>query len=374
MDERTRFMKEWERQTQHGGRANMSVLCRAFGVSRETGYKWLNRYLTSGRDLQVLEDLSRRPKHSPKATPQNIVNLVLEARRMNPRWGARKLRDWLLRRDALPRTRDIDPERLPSPSTMGAILHREGLTRPRPKRRRTPASTQPFAQSTGSNKTWCVDFKGHFRTQDGTKCYPLTIMDAFSRKLLRCRALRDPDGKNAKKVFQSAFSEFGLPAAIRSDNGPPFASVAPGGLTELSVWWLCLRIRHERIAPGKPQQNGRHERRHRTLKEETALPPAATFRAHQDAFDRFLEGYNRERPHEALGGRTPDELYKPSNRRLPIRIEPFEYPPDCEVRKVWCDGSAPLARRKVKVGQALAGQNVAFRWVCDQKWRCATVL
>lgn len=369
VDERTRFMREWEHQTQHnGGRANMSALCRAFGVSRQTGYKWLTRYLASGRDLEVLKDLSRRPKHSPQATPERVVNLILEARRMNPRWGARKLRDWLLRREAFLRNRCIAPEQLPSPSTMGAILRREGVTRPRPRRRRTPASTQPFAESTGPNKTWCVDFKGHFRTQDGTKCYPLTIMDAFSRKLLRCKALRDPDGRNVRKVFESAFSEFGLPAAIRSDNGPPFASVGPGGLSELSVWWLRLGIRHERIAPGKPQQNGRHERMHRTLKEETALPPAATIQAQQEAFNRFLERYNRDRPHEALGGRTPNDFYQQSSRRLPTRIEPFEYPPDCEVRKVWSDGSAALTRRKVKVGQALAGQDVAFRWVCDQRW------
>jgi len=251
---------------------------------------------------------------------------------------------------------------------MSAILRREGLTRPRRKRKHTPASTQPFALSTGPNKTWCVDFKGHFRTQDGTKCYPLTIMDAFSRKLLRCRGLRDPDGRHVKEIFESTFSEFGLPSAIRSDNGPPFASIGPGGLSQLSVWWLRLGIRHERIAPGKPQQNGRQERMHRTLKEETASPPAATFRAQQDAFDRFLDRYNRERPHEALGGRTPDELYKPSTRRVLTRIQPFEDSPDCEVRRVWWDGSARLASRKVNVGQALAGQNVAFRWLCHQKW------
>ena len=361
-------MAEWERQRKVGDRADMSALCRAFGVSRQTGYKWLRRYLAAGRSAEALEDLSRRPKQSPKATPERVVALVLEARRMHPRWGARKLRGWLVRRAAFVRKQGIDPHALPAPSTMGAILRREGITRPRQKRLRTPPSTQPFAETTGPNATWCVDFKGHFRTQDGTKCYPLTVMDAFSRKILCCRGLTTPDGKNVHREFKKLFARFGLPAALRSDNGPPFASVGPGGLTELSVWWLRLRIRHERIEPGKPQQNGRHERMHRTLKQETAMPPAATLPDQQRAFDAFTALYNGERPHDALGGCTPDELYVRSARREPRLLESFSYPPDCEVRRVSWDGFADLSKRKVWVGKVLAGEALAFRWIYEQKW------
>lgn len=370
VDERRRFMAEWERQSeQGGGRINMSALCRAFGVSRQTGYKWLRRYVSAGRSIKILEDLSKRPKRSPGATPDAIVKVILEARRMHPGWGARKLRAWLLLRAAwLLQSKGVDPASLPTPSTFGAVLRREGLTRPRPKRWRTPPSEQPFATTTAPNGTWCVDFKGQFRTQDGRQCYPLTIMDAFSRKLLCCKALYVPEGRRVRKEFEAIFAAYGLPAAIRSDNGPPFASVGLGGLSSLSIWWTQLRIRHERIEPGKPQQNGRHERMHRTLKLEATSPPASTLRAQQEAFDQFQRLYNGERPHEALGGKTPNDVYLPSTRLLPRRLEPFSYPPNCEVRRVRGDGIALLGRRRVKVSKTLAGHSVAFRWICDTKW------
>jgi putative transposase len=367
--ERRRFMTEWERQIeQGGGRINMSALCRAFGVSRQTGYKWLQRYVAAGRSIGALEDISRRPKRSPRTTPEPIVRVILEARRMHPGWGARKLRAWLMRRAAWVQNQGLDPSTLPTPSTFGAVLRREGLTRPRPKRARTPPFAQPFVTTTEPNGTWCVDFKGQFRTQDGRQCYPLTVMDAFSRKLLCCKALHVPNGRRVRKEFEATFAEYGLPTAIRSDNGPPFASVGIGGLSTLSVWWAQLRIRHERIEPGKPQQNGRHERMHRTLKQDATSPPARTLRAQQKIFDQFQLLYNGERPHEALGGKTPNDVYSRSTRLLPKQLEPFEYPPDCQVRRVRADGLALLGRRKVKVGTALAGQSVAFRWLGDTNW------
>jgi len=366
VNERRRFMAELERQLEQGaGRTNMSALCRAFGVSRQTGYKWFRRYIAAGRSIGVLEDASRRPKRSPRATAAPVVKAILEARRMHPGWGARKLRAWMLRRAAWLR---LDPSTLPTPSTIGAVLRREGLTRPRPKRGRTPPFAQPFAATTEPNGTWCVDFKGQFRTQDGRQCYPLTVMDAFSRKLLCCKALHLPNGRRVRKEFEATFAEYGLPAAIRSDNGPPFASTGVGGLSILSVWWTQLRIRHERIAPGKPQQNGRHERMHRTLKQETTTPPAPTLRAQQRVFDQFRRLYNSERPHEALGGKTPNDIYSPSPRLLPNQLEPFEYAPECEVRRVRLDGLALLGRKKVKVGTALARQSVAFRFIGDTRW------
>jgi transposase InsO family protein len=370
MDERARFMAEWERESSEGdGRVNMAALCRAFGVSRQTGYKWLRRYLAAGREPNVLADQSRRPLTSPRATAKPIVEKILAARRMFPGWGARKLHAWLLRKAAHRGAFRIPVENIPAASTIGAILRREGLTRPRRKRLRTPALTQPFQQTTGPNSTWCVDFKGHFRTKNGTTCYPLTIMDAYSRKLLRCVALREPDGKKVRKVFESAFNEYGLPTALRSDNGPPFATTGPGGLSRISTWWTRLRIRHERIAPGKPQQNGRHERMHRTLREVAVTPPAASIREQQRVFDWFVEHYNDERPHEALGGKTPNDLYVPSKTRLPTVIKPFDYPANCEIRRVRWNGVALLGnRRKIRVGSALAGEQVAFRWVSGMRW------
>jgi transposase InsO family protein len=371
MDERARFMNEWEheRSMAADARVNMAALCRAFGVSRQTGYKWLRRYLAGGRDREALADQSRRPRRSPRATPGRIVEVVVGARRMYPRWGARKLHAWLLRRVSRRGPFCIPRQAIPAPSTIGAILRREGLTRPRRSRPRTPPMTQPFGDTTGPNATWCVDFKGHFRTKDGATCYPLTIMDAYSRKLLRCVALRDPNGKMVRKVFESAFDEYGLPIALRSDNGPPFASVSPSGLSRISVWWTRLGIRHERIEPGKPQQNGRHERMHRTLRETATTPPAASLRAQQKVFDWFVPHYNTERPHEALGGRTPDELYAPSPRRPPASLERFEYPPDCEVRRVQVHGFVRLTSlRRIFIGTPLAGEWVAFRWLSGQKW------
>ncbi len=243
--------------------------------------------------------------------------------------------------------------------------------RSRKRRRYTPPYTQPFANCTAPNQVWCIDFKGWFRTSDGTKCHPLTLTDAFSRYLLRCEILLEPCTGEVWTALESAFDEFGLPEVIRSDNGPPFASTGPGGLTELSVWWTRLGIRHERIEPGKPQQNGRHERFHLTLKQEAASPPEEDFRAQQRAFDRFRRVYNEERPHEALGQKTPAELYVPSARPLPAKIPLWdEADPDSMFEQSLVDssGRAKWGRYRVDVGTALKHQLVNFRVAGDRQW------
>lgn len=316
--ERIKFVLEWEERWDAGkGRVNLSELCREFGISRETAYVWLRRYREAGHDVRAVVERSHRPHHIPKQVPQEIQDVIVAARKYRPTWGPRKLRAHLIARN--PGTS------FPSESAFAAILQRNGLTNLRGRRRRrlvVPA-TRPFAAATGPNAVWCVDFKGWFRTQDGRRCYPLTLLDAYSRYLLRCEALLDPDTKNVRPIFDSAFQEFGTPEAIRSDNGPPFASTGPGGLTELSVWWQRLEIRHDRIAPGKPQQNGRQERFHRTLAE-LVQQPEGDVRAQQRAFDRFRYEYNQERPHEALGLKPPLSAYAPSPRRYPRPLERFE--------------------------------------------------
>jgi transposase InsO family protein len=257
---------------------SMAQICRQFGISRQTGYKWLQRY-RENPEPATLDDLSRKPTHCPQETGQAVVDALVAARRRYPHWGPRKLRAWL--------GKHMPAVRWPAASTIGQILSRRGLTRPARRRRHTPPYTQPFAAVTAPNQLWCIDFKGHFKTKNGTRVYPLTITDAFSRFLLCCEIVLDPDTAEVRDIMEAIFSAYGLPEAIRSDNGPPFASTGAAGLSELSVWWTKLGIRHERIDPGKPQQNGRHERMHLTLKREAASPPSATPRGLKGALNRF---------------------------------------------------------------------------------------
>ena len=316
MKERVKFLLEWERQWQASeGRVLMAPLCRAFGVSRPTGYLWVSRYEEVGHDLKAALERSKRPHSSPHTIASKVAERVVAIRRRFPQWGPKKLRAWLI---------SYQPkETWPAASTIGRILNAAHLTKPRKKRRvKVPPYTLPFAKCTMPNMTWCVDFKGQFRTQDKATVYPLTIMDTYSRYLIRCSIVHNPNGIEVMRVFRSAFREFGLPAVIRTDNGPPFASKAPGGLSDLSAWTIRLGIVPERIEPGKPQQNGRHERMHRTLKLHTASPPQSSPRAQQIAFDKFLIEYNHERPHEALDMRTPSMLYAPSATRMGVETSP----------------------------------------------------
>jgi transposase InsO family protein len=363
MKERVKFVLEWEKRWNAGeGRMNFAELCREFGISRQVGYGWLGRYRESSHDVQSIAERSRRPLTSPSKVSEELEDFIVAARKLHPTWGPKKLRSWL---------QNHNPQVvLPSPSTLGEILRRRGMTMPHQRKVRTSkATTQPFAATTGPNSTWCVDFKGNFKTGDGINCYPLTLIDDYSRLLLRCEGLLDPDGRQVQRIFDSAFCEFGLPAAIRSDNGPPFASVGAGGLTKLSVWWLRLGIRVERIAPGKPQQNGRQERCHRTLKAETAKPPKANLTAQQRAFDLFRKEYNEERPHEALHQRPPVTAYARSARRYPRPLERFEVEYWNQAMRVDKKGFIQWENQPVFISTALAHEDVKLRYDGeDEHW------
>jgi putative transposase len=296
----------------------------------------------------------RRPRRSPRATPTKLVKLILSQRRQHPTWGPLPIR-YLLQRHwpHVP---------WPSASTMGAILKRHGMVADRRRRHRV-TGTRPFAACREPNDAWCVDFKGQFPTGDGRLCHPLTVMDAATRYLLACVAFHAPTLENVRAAFAELFEEYGLPKAMRSDNGEPFASAsAAAGLSQLSVWWTKLGIRLERIDPGKPQQNGRHERMHLTLKTDTCSPPRHSLGRQQRAFDRFRRIYNEVRPHQALELATPGSLYVPSPRRMPAVMQPLHFPfSDCH--RVRADGTIRWRRRRFFISSTLAGgPNRLHRW------------
>ena len=332
------------------GEMTMAEACRQFEISRQSGYKWLKRFEEGGE--AGLQERSRAPQHQFQAMLEEVAAEILGLRRAHPRWGPRKLKAYLER---------TAPEiQWPAASTIGTLLKQEGLVAERRKRVRTPGYTSPLQHADGPNRVWCVDFKGWFVCGDGKRCDPLTCTDAFSRFLLRSRAVPKTDGPHVKSVFEAIFREYGLPEAIRSDNGPPFASKAPGGLSRLSMWWLRLGIRHERIEPGCPEQNGRHERMHQTLKQETANPPRANLRQQQRAFADFEQEYNYERPHEALGNRTPAELYARSDRAYPSKLPELEYPLGALLRRISQQGSLKWKCERTFVSEVLAREVVGL--------------
>lgn len=337
---------------------SMTAWCRAFGVSRKTGYVWVARVAADGP--VGCRERSRAPKHHPHAVPPAVRDAVVAERLAHPTWGPRKLRAHLCM---------THPHQVwPAPSTMGAFLVQEGLVVPRRKRRASPPYTQPFQACQGPNDVWCADFKGWFRTGDGVRCDPLTLTDAFSRVLLRCVALSHPTSEAVRPIFEDAFKEYGLPRAIRTDNGPPFASTSVSGLSALSLWWLKLGIIPERIAPGHPEQNGRHERMHRTLQAETASPPAANRQAQQTAFDRFQTEYNTVRPHEALGQRPPLTRYVPSPRPYPRELRQFTYPHADAVRHVGSEGTIRWHQHRLFLSEVLAGEPVGLYHRANGLW------
>jgi putative transposase len=345
MDERMRFVLE-----QAAGLQTMTELCEIYDIARETGYYWLRRYRQGG--LEALRDRDRAPRQHPNQTAAKIEEAVLELRRAHMSWGPRKLKRVL--------EREQPQRRWPATSTIGAMVAREGLVVARKKRRRAPPYTEPFAAADAPNRVWCADFKGWFPTADGQRIDPLTISDACSRYLLRCQAVEKMDYARVRAIFESAFRECGLPGAIRTDNGAPFASRAIAGLSRLAVWWMKLGIVPERIAAGHPEQNGRHERMHRTLKQETALPAAANRRAQQRAFDRFRREYNEERPHEALGLETPGAVYTTSARAYPARVPEPEYGSAMQVRRVRDRGDFSWKHQHVFLSETLIGEPVGL--------------
>lgn len=354
MEERFRLIERWRE-----GGDSITELAARFGVSRKTVYKWLERFEESG--LEGLKDQSRRPLVQAGRTSAEIEQWVSDLRGTHPSWGPRKLRRWLERK--------MPEKSWPAESTMGLILKRHGLNGKRSKRRHATPSNQPLAHASRANQVWSIDFKGWFRCGDGSRCDPLTVSDAATRFLLCCRATPSTDTEAVKCELKRVFRHYGLPERMRSDNGSPFASTGVGGLSALSVWWVKLGIVPERIEPGEPQQNGRHERMHRTLKAETALPPAATVAAQQKRFAEFLGIYNHERPHEALGGETPAEQYQRSAREFPRKLPEVEYPAGWPLRLADEGGKIRWKQARCRVGRALAGEVVGLEEIDDNVWR-----
>ena len=352
---RTRFIAD----ALNGRYQSHAELCRHYNISRKTGYKWLRRY----QELKWpgLLERSHRPRACPHETPDEIVVALLEMRRRHPTWGAEKLLTVLQKRHP-------DWE-LPARSTAHDLLKRNGLVN---RKRRRPRFGHPGrGRSTAQhpNDLWTADFKGQFRMLNGVYCYPLTVLDHFSRFLLGCDALLSTREADALRIFRRLFQEYGLPERIRTDNGVPFATYSLARLSRLAVWWMRLGIRRELIEPGKPQQNGAHERMHRTLKAETTRPPEKNLRTQQRCFDAFRDTYNQERPHQALDLETPGSIYQPAPRRpYPDRLPPVEYPDHFEVRKVSANGGVRWKGRFLNISTVLLHEYVGFEEVDDGLW------
>jgi putative transposase len=343
MEQRRRFIEDWFRDEW-----NVSELCRAYGISRKTGYKWLDRFKVGGN--AELADQPRAHRWHPGTTAQSIETQIVELRHRHPFWGPRKLKKRLER---------LEPDQAwPASSTIGAILKRHGLVVPRRKRYRTPGYAGPLAQGLMPNGVWAADFKGWFKTSDGTRIDPLTVSDLASRYLIRCRAVAQTNGDNVKAQFTAAFQEFGMPEVIRTDNGVPFATVGLGGLSDLSVWLIRLGITPERIRPGQPQENGAHERMHKTMKQETANPPRSNPVQQQRAFDRFRSEYNEIRPHESLAMRTPSDVYAPSPRPFPRKLPEVEYSEGSTTRLVTTNGTINFKDKRIYLSNALIDRHV----------------
>ena len=353
MEERLRFVArllEGER---------MSDVCRSFGISRKTGYKIYNRYKAEG--IEALCDRSRRPVRYANQLPAQTEAMIVRLKKEKPHWGARKIRELLLRRLA----GDV---RIPARSTVHAVLDRHGLVKRARTRRQGKAEGTPLSAGAHPNDLWCADYKGEFKLGNGRYCYPLTVTDHAARLILACEAHETTKEVGAFAAFQTLFAERGLPAAIRTDNGLPFAS--PNGLynlSKLSVWWLRLGIAIERIKPGQPQQNARHERMHLTLKKETTRPPAMNSLQQQARFDAFVTEFNTERPHEGLAMKCPNEIYTASPRPytgLPELTYPFH---DRDILVTAC-GRICMHRKKINISTALAGQRLGIKEVDDGIW------
>ena len=354
MDQKIQMIGDWL-----SGEYSVSELSRVYGVSRRTLYKWIGRY--ENDPDAGLKERSRAPSEMPRATPAELVAEILACKSRHEHWGARKLLAWL---------ESHQPDRRwPAASTTAEILKRHGMAHTRRKRHHTAPYTEPFLRSNQPNEVWCADFKGQFRLGDGQLCYPLTLTDSFSRYFLGCWALEHPAYVPTRSVIEVAFREYGLPAAVRTDNGAPFGSVGIGGLSSLGVWLVKLGIRPERIEKGHPEQNGRHERMHRTLKAEAISPPRKSMGEQQRAFDRFRVSYNQERPHEALGQKTPASMYRRSARNYPTKLPTIEYPQSFIVRHVNRNGDFKWRGIELYLSGALAGEHIGFRQLDTATWK-----
>lgn len=350
--ERLQFVRDSAR-----GHYSFRDLCLRYGISCKTGYKWLRRYEAEG--IRGLEDRSRAPGTCPHRIAPQVEEAILEVRKGHPSWGPRKILSYLEERTELS---------LPAASTAGDLLKRKGLIEKRRRRAQWKHPGTPAVTTKGPNDVWTADFKGEFRTLDGVYCYPLTIVDHHSRYLLGVQALPSTHGEGVRGVFERVFKEVGLPRAIRTDNGGPFASTGIHGLSQLNVWWLKLGIQHDRIRPGHPEQNGAHERMHRTLKAEATRPPGKNLRGQQQRFARFVREYNEERPHESLGQKPPARIWTPSEREYPRTVKDPEYPGHHLVRKVDNGGSIKFKRRGVFLSVTLRKEWIGLEEITDGVW------
>ncbi len=352
MEKRGLFVEQWLTENW-----TMTELCARHGLSCQAGYNTLARYQREG--WKGLEPCSRAPRRHPNQMSAEMEQQIVELRHPHMRWGPRKLKVVLARQQ---------PEMTwPAASTMGELLRREGLVLARRKRRRMDPYTTPFASASAPNRVWCGDFKGWDRTQNGERIDPLTITDACTRYLLRCQAVEKMGTARVQAIFEAAFREYGLPEAIRTDNGAPFAWLAIAGLSRLALWWMKLDIVPERIQPAHPEQNGRHERMHLTLQQETMTPMAANRRARQRRFDQFRSEYNQQRPHEALHMRTPAHCYTASPRPYPARLPEPEYDCSMTVRRVFAGGQFSWQHHEVFVSETLQGERIGLEPI-DDRW------
>jgi len=335
----------------------LTDLCAEFGISLKTGKKFYARYRQLGP--AALADQSRRPHQSPRRTVAETAERLIEARRAHPTWGPHKLKTILERQHGI---------KLPAPSTIGDILKRHGLVEPRRRRRTAPPRLGGLRLALAPNEVWCTDYKGQFRMRSSAYCYPLTVTDQFSRFILGCDGFHRIDADEAKGAFTEVFRKYGLPKMMRTDNGPPFASTGLAGLSELSVWWMRLHIELERIDPGKPQQNGCHERMHRTLKRETTRPPGKNLLQQQERFDLFVDEFNYRRPHQGIEQRFPSDLYRPSLRPFPESLPEPEYPLHDDLLTIHRCGHLYVSGRSYFISRALAHQPVGLREEDDGRW------
>ena len=354
MDERMSFIVDWRRRE-----ATVAELCRQYGISRKTGHKLIDRFKAEG--VEGLQDRSRAPHHHPNAVSETIEAAVVAVRQTHPSWGPKKIRAWLSAKHG--------QTHWPAESTIAVLLDRHGLTKRRRFRRHVPPGAVSLSPCADANDVWGVDFKGWFKTGDGRRCDPLSLSDLATRYVLRLQVLQRCDSDHVWPIFDAAFREFGLPQVMRSDNGAPFATTGAGGLSRLAVWLIKSGVRPERIAPGKPQQNGRHERLHLTLQQETASPPAASGRAQQSRFDAFQRLFNEERPHEALGQTTPASHYQPSPRRYSGRLREPDYDSEHQVRRVRQAGEIKWDGKLVFITEALVGEPVGLLETEDGHWK-----
>lgn len=353
VDIRVSMINDWSNEE-----CAISDLSERYSVSRKTIYKWIARYESQG--VEGLKELSRAPCHHPNATSEEIVKAIVEMKIRRINWGPKKI---------ISRLRLDHPDiKWPAYSTGNEILKRHGFVRVRKYRQHTPRYTTPFLGCDAPNMTWSADYKGHFRMGDGRLCYPLTISDNYSRYLIDCQGLTRPKLEQTKPRFEWAFRNYGLPQAIRSDNGAPFASIGLGGLSRLSVWFIQLGIRPERISLGCPEQNGRHERMHLTLKQATASPPKKNMVEQQKAFHQFKNEYNHERPHEALDLKPPATAYHSSPRPFPWKPQKVDYDSGATVRFVHNRGEIKWKGAKIYLSEALVGQYVSLTQTDNHLW------